>query len=219
MLTLASRMDPHQTNIKGLQLCARFYEDIQREWNLCKANTETLESLSVSDGALIYCMNEAWDFPKLKTLQIFLKGEVAMRYNRKPIADWRLVDDSLRRIKSWMTLHTFPSLEQLDIFWANNVMIVTTGVEEISTEKGLETICVDEFNYEYINMNAIFQHYGVYKKTLDIQWLKAFPIRTLNVSKAIYDVISNSECTFEVSSGPDFTQEDVEKMLERLNDY
>ena len=210
-------MEESQPSIKGLQLCARYYEDIEKEWNLCKAHASTLEHLTVSDGALIYCMEKPLQFPMLKTLQVFIRGEVAMRSNKRPIADWRLVEDSIRRIKAWMTLHSFPWLEQLDILWATDVLIQSWTFEEIYTDDGPETIREDVFDYAYINMDAVLNHYGVYEKPLDIEWMEAFPIRTLNVSKAIYDFI-NSDRTFHVISGPDFTQKDVEKMLECLND-
>jgi hypothetical protein len=210
-------MEESQPSIQGLQLCARYYEDIQREWNLCRTHSSTLEILSVSDGALIYCMEKPLQFPLLKTLQVFIRGEVAMHPNRRPLADWRLVEDSIRRIKSWMSLHSFPSLEQLDILWANDVLLQSWVFEEIYTEDGPETIREQEFDYAYINMDAVFNHYGIYEKPLDIQWMEAFPIRTLNVSKALYDFIK-SDNTFQVISGPDFTQKDVEKMLESLHD-
>jgi len=212
-------MDPLQANVKGLQLNARYHEDMIKEWALCKANTESLETLSISEVSLIWCMDQTFVFPKLKTLQFFIKGEVDIRYNRKPVADWRLVADCFRRIKTWMALHSFPVLEELDILWATDVMIKTSGVEEISTEKGPETIRVDEYDYEYINMDAVMDHYCIQQKNMDLQWLNSLPIQTLVLSRAMYKAVSTADYSFHVISGPEFTKEDVEKMLESLNDY
>jgi hypothetical protein len=212
-------MDPHQANVKGLQLNARYYEDMNKEWALCKANTECLEALSISEVSLIWCMEEAFHFPKLKTLQFFIRGEVDMRYNRKPTADWRLVADSFRRIKAWMALHSFPALESLEILWATDVMIKTSGVEEISTEKGPETIRVDEYDYEYINMDAVMEYYGTHQKPIPLEWITSLPIQTLVLSSALYKALSITDSSFQVISVRGFTQEDVDTMFECLHDY
>lgn len=212
-------MDPLQANVTGLQLNARYYDDMKKEWNLCKAHIDSLQSLGVSEVSLIWCMNEALNFPKLKTLQFFIKGEVDMRTNRKPVTDWRLVNDNFRRIKAWMSLHSFPMLDRLEIHWASDVLMKNWSLEEIYTEKGPEMIRVDEYDYEYMNMDALMNYYGIHELNVDTVWLKSLPLQTLVLSKAIYDVLSKQEYPFHVMSGSDFTQEDVEKMLECLHDY
>jgi hypothetical protein len=212
-------MDPHQANVKGLQLNARYFEDMKKEWALCKANTASLEALSISEVSLIWCMEETFHFPRLKTLQFFIRGEVDMRYNRKPTADWRLVADSFRRIKTWMALHSFPSLERLEILWAGDVMITTSGREEIYTEKGPETIRVDEYDYEYINMDAVMDYYGTHQRPIATEWIIALPIQTLVLASAFYKALPSIDYPFTVISVRGFTQEDVEKMFECLHDY
>jgi hypothetical protein len=118
-------MDPHQVNLKGLQLNARYYEDIKREWSLCKRNLATLEDLSISAMSMIWNMDTKMIFSKLTVLQIFVMGYLTIdeRGHKQIYADWTRVKESIDTIQRWMSFHSFPALERLEIQWSSNLLI------------------------------------------------------------------------------------------------
>ena len=216
-------MDPHLANLKGLQLNAMFYDDIVREWALCKANMATLEELSISDASVTWNMDPSLTFPQLKHLSIFVQGILTVDYRtyKKQVADWKYVKRTVDSIQKWMLTHSFPVLECVKILWSTNVLVETIRYGEIDGYDKDGPIYDTEYDGqdEYISMDAALYHFGTEMDSLDFKWMNGLPVKELHLPCALYQAVDTEGTSFAITRADEFTQEEEDELFEKLKDY
>lgn len=216
-------LDPHLSNLKGLQLNAKYYNDIQREWSLCKANANTLEEVSISDGALIWNLESAVTFRKLTKLLIFIQGTftVDFRRGKKQYADWEQVKKSIESIQKWMTFHSFPALERVEILWSNEVFVETLRTGSIDGYDEYGPIYDTDYDgdYENISMDAVIYHFATHVTPLDFTWLNTLSVKELHLPYSLYEALGTDGNSVIITSTDDFTQQEENELFEKLREY
>ncbi len=192
-----------------------------KEWDLCKANTETLETLSVTESSFLWNMEDKFIFSKLTTLQIFIQGEFRVKSYRRSYMNWPDINEKIGRIRRWLELHSFPVLERLEILWTSDLLVCTVtigGIEGYDRDGPIYDIeCQDD--YEYVNTDAVAYHYGENWCQIDIDWMSSLKIKELLLAKAIYENVEDKEYPFAIHDAPDFTQEEEDAMFEKIEEY
>jgi hypothetical protein len=215
--------DPHQTNLKGLQLNAKYSNDITREWALCKANQTTLEVLSISDASIAWNLEPVLTFPKLNHLSIFIQGMLTVdnrRYKEK-FADWKHVKEAVDSIQKWMLTHSFPALERVEILWSANVLVETIRTGGIEGYDRYGPIYDTDYNddYEYISMDAVLYHFARHVTPVDFKWMNALSVKELHLSRSLYEAVDTKDNSFPITCADDFTQEEENELFEKIRDY
>ena len=218
-------MNPHGMNLKGLSITARFIDDIMNEWKLCTQNQESLEYLSCIDTAFLHNlgnMDEKMVFPKLKDLQLFLVGEYTMNFiTQEQFADWSSVKRSLGTIQQWLLFHSFPALERIQLLWSSDISIQTIdkgGIDGYDKDGPLYDVERD-YSYISVSMDAVMSHYGSRFARLDLSWMNSLPVKTVHLASAMYDIVDDGNCKFEITSTRSFTQAEENEMFEKFQEY
>ena len=216
-------MEEQYNPIKGLQLNARFYKDIQREWELCRKHQSTLNHLSITVDSMQWDLTDAMTFPQLKELQIFLSGCLAIdrRGHVKTYADSWQIKSAFGIIERWMAIHSFPVLEHIQILWSTQVELETIyyGNFERYDKDGPIYEIEHESEYLDISMDAVWYHFGEESSQLNVSWMKNFAIQKLHLACTIYEQVRAESYPFEITSARSFTQDEEDRMFELLNDY